>query len=118
MSHGDGLCQIFVQPQRPCDGSGNAADLQGVGHPGAVVVALGLQKHLGLVHQPAEGLGMNNAVNVPLITSAHVLRPGLFRPRTSLALVGEGRQRIQALMLLPFQFFPHSHDNSLTPCRR
>ena len=118
MPHGNGFRQIFVQPQRPCDGSSNAADLQCVGHPGAVVVALRLQKHLRLVHQAAEGLGMDNAVNVPLVTGTHILRPGFFKPQTSPALVGEGRQRIQSLMLLPFQFFPHSHGKSLIPCRK
>ena len=41
MAHSNSLCQVFVQIQGLCDGSGDTADLNGVGHAGAVVIALG-----------------------------------------------------------------------------
>ena len=52
----DGLGEVLVQPQRPGDGPGDAGHLQGVRQPGAVVVALRGDEHLGLVLQPAEDL--------------------------------------------------------------
>ena len=42
VAQGDGLGQVLVQPQGPRDGPGDAGDLQGVGHAGAVVVPLRL----------------------------------------------------------------------------
>ncbi len=57
-------------------------DLQRVGHAGAVVVALRLQKDLRLVHEPAEGLAVQDAVGIALIAGAHVvLRLRLARGR-------------------------------------
>ena len=40
VSQGDGLGQVFVEPQAPGDGAGDLGDLQRVGQTGAVVVAL------------------------------------------------------------------------------
>ena len=40
VAHGDGFCQILVELQALGDGAGNAADLDGVSHAGAVMVAL------------------------------------------------------------------------------
>ena len=42
MAHGDGLSQIFIQPQGPGHGAGDPGDLQGVGQAGAVMIALRL----------------------------------------------------------------------------
>ena len=84
-----------------------------MGHAGAVVVALGLQKHLSLVHQPAEGLAVDDAVNVPLVAGAHVFLPGFFISWTPLAFVRESSKRIEPPVLQPFQFFFHCHD--ITP---
>ena len=49
VAQGDGLGQVLVEQQRSGYGAGDAGDLQCVGKAGAVVVALGLQKHLGLM---------------------------------------------------------------------
>ena len=51
--------------RRPGDGAGDAGDLQGVGHAGAVVVPLRLKEHLGLVLQPPESLGVDDPVRCP-----------------------------------------------------
>ena len=116
MAHGNGLRQVLVEPQRPGDGSGDAADLQGVGHPGAVVVALGLQKHLRLVHQaagrPCSGrCGPCPAGSRYALSSARLLLTAGVR----VAPVGQGRQGEQSLVLLLFQFFTHVMVNSLIP---
>ena len=49
MAQGDGLCEIFIEPQGPGDGSGDLGHLQSVGQSGPVVVSLRRQKHLGLM---------------------------------------------------------------------
>ena len=73
MAHGTGFCQVLVQIQRPCHGPGDPGHLQGVGHTGAVVVAFRLQKHLGLMHQPAKGLTMYDPVGIPLVAGPHIV---------------------------------------------
>ncbi len=62
----DRLDEVLVQPQRARDAAGDAGRLERVGQARAVVVALGGDEDLGLVHQPAEGLGVNDAVAVAL----------------------------------------------------
>ncbi len=49
MGQGHRLRQILVQPQSPCNGAGNLGNLQRVGKPGAVVIPLWGEEHLGLV---------------------------------------------------------------------
>ena len=109
VAHGDGLRQIFVEAQGPGDGLGDAGNLQGMGHPGAVVVPLRVQKHLGLVHQPAEGLAVDHPVRIPLVAGAHILLPFRLRSGAAGAPVGKSRQRIQPPVLQTLQFFPHGH---------
>ena len=70
VSQGDGLGQVLVEGKRPGNGSGDSGDLQGVGHSGAVVVALGLEKDLGLMLQPPEGLGVHDPIHIPLKAGA------------------------------------------------
>ena len=70
MAQGDGLGQILVQVKAPGNGPGNAGHLQGMGHAGAVVVPFRLEKDLGLMHQPAEGFGVDDPVDIPLVTGA------------------------------------------------
>ncbi len=52
----DRLGQVLVQAQRPRDGARDAAGLERVREPRAVVVALGVDEHLRLVLEPAEAL--------------------------------------------------------------
>ena len=66
----DRLRQILVEPQRAGDGSGKARDLQRVGQARAVVIPLRAQEDLRLVLEAAEGLGMRDAVHVPLEAGA------------------------------------------------
>ena len=60
----DGLHQIFVQAQGPRDGPRDLRNLQRMGQPRAVVVALRGDEDLCLVGQAAECLGVDDAVAV------------------------------------------------------
>ena len=51
--------QVFVQVQGASDRAGDLADFEGMGQPGAEVVALVLEEDLRLVLQPPEGRGMD-----------------------------------------------------------
>ena len=111
VAQGRGFHQILVEPESPGNGAGNAADLQGVGHAGAVVVALGLEKHLGLVHQPPEGFGVDNAVGIPLVAGAHVAL--LFPVGASLSLGGLLRPGREQRVFLLLQEFSYGHTITL-----
>jgi hypothetical protein len=84
-----------------------------MGQAGAVMVTLRLQKHLGFMHQPAEGFTMDDSVNIPLIAGAHILFPIRFKPGTALARVGKGGLGIEFSVFLSLQFFPNGH--TITP---
>ena len=113
VAQGDGLGQILVQPQGPGDGPGNPGNLQGVGHPGAVVIPFRRREYLGFVHHPAEGLAVDNPVGVPLVAGAHIVCLLRLRPGTAFAPVGKGCPGVQPLVFLLLQHFPNGHDNSL-----
>ena len=62
----DRLGEVLVAAQRPRQRAGDLRDLDRVGEPGAVVVALMRDEDLRLVLQAAEGGGMDDAVAVAL----------------------------------------------------
>ena len=62
----DRLGEVLVEAQRASDRARDLGDLERVGQPGAVVVALGRHEHLRLVLQPAERLAVDDAVTVAL----------------------------------------------------
>ena len=62
----DRLGQVLVEAERPGDVAGDAAGLERVRQPGAVVVALGRDEDLRLVLEPAERLRVHDAVAVAL----------------------------------------------------
>src|SRR5215217_2147716 len=66
MSHTNCLDQVLIEAECPADGPGNLSDLQGMREAGAIVVAGGTDKDLGLMHQPAETLRMDHPVPVAL----------------------------------------------------
>jgi hypothetical protein len=77
----DGLNEIFVKPQGPGNGAGDLGHLERVGEPDPVVVSLGGQKDLSLVGEPAERLGVNDAITIaPEGRGQLVLRLRLFPP--------------------------------------
>ena len=104
VTHGGCLGQVFIQAQGSGNGPGDPGYLQSMGHPGPVMVALRLQKHLGLMHQAAEAAAVEDAVRVPLVAGA--VLPLRFRspPPTALrSLGGPGGQ---------IHFFPLFNDFS------
>ena len=58
------LGEVLVQPQRAGERAGDLDHFQGVGQPGAVMVALVVDEHLRLVGEPAEGGGMDDPVAI------------------------------------------------------
>ena len=62
----DRLGQVLVEAERPRDGAGDPAGLEGVGEPGPVVVALGGDEDLRLVLEAAERLRVDYPVAVAL----------------------------------------------------
>ena len=89
VGQGQGFGQIFVKAKdagdRPCD----LGNFNGVGEPGAVVVALVIHENLGFMLQPPEGGGMDDAVPVALESRAR--RAFGLREQPSPALLGPGR---------------------------
>ena len=62
----DRLDEVLVEPQRARDDARDRGRLERVGHPGAVVVALGVDEDLRLPLQPPERLRVHEAVAVAL----------------------------------------------------
>ena len=58
------LGEVLVEPERAGERARDLGDLEGVGQPGAEMVALVEHEDLGLVREPAEGGGMDDAVAV------------------------------------------------------
>ena len=67
---GEGLGEILVEAERAGERAGDLADLDRMGEPGAVVVALVEDEDLGLVLEAAEGARMDDAVAVALELAA------------------------------------------------
>ena len=64
MRQRQGLGQILVEAELPGQRAGNLRHFQGVGQPGAVMIALVEHEYLGLVLQAAEGGGMDHPVAI------------------------------------------------------
>jgi iron-sulfur cluster assembly accessory protein len=59
-----GFRQILVQPELPGQRAGNLRDFEGVGQPGAVMIAFVEHEYLGFVLQAAKGGGMDHPVAI------------------------------------------------------
>ena len=98
------LGQVLVDAKRAGDGAGDLRHFEAMGQPRAVMIALVIDEHLGLVVQPAEGRGMEDAVAVARERragsgSAARVKPPAARPRID----GIRRQpRAGAQNLAPF----------------
>ena len=66
----DGLAEVLVEGERAADGARDLRHLEGVGEPGAEMVALEVDEYLGLVFEAAEGSRVDDAVAVPLMGRA------------------------------------------------
>jgi hypothetical protein len=78
--------QVLVQVQHSRDGAADLRHFQAVGEPRAEQVALVVDEHLGLVFQPAERGGMDDAVAVALELGAR--RGGRFGVPAPAGLTG------------------------------
>ena len=85
VAEADRLDEVLVEPERPRDDAGDRGRLERVGHPGAVVVALGVDEDLRLPLQPPERLRVDEAVAVALErrADASTAPPARARPRVS-----------------------------------
>ena len=70
MRQADGLGQSLIQAQGAGNGARDLRDFHGVGQAGAIQITLVIDEHLGFVDQPAEGVGMNDAIPVALVFAA------------------------------------------------
>jgi hypothetical protein len=66
VSERDRFGQVFVEAESAGYSTGYLHHLQGVSEACPEVVAVGGDEDLGLVHEPAEGLGVNYSVSVAL----------------------------------------------------
>ena len=74
------LGQILVKPKGARDDPRDLRNLQGVRQTCAIMVACRCHKNLCLVHQAAEGLGMNDAVAVSLKFGSNLARTAIIIP--------------------------------------
>ncbi len=111
---GDGLAEGFVEVEGGSERPGNLVDLEGVSHPGSQVVPYVIDEDLSLVHQPAEGRTMDDAVPVPLEAGSPGV--GLLIEFPAEGIRGQGCGRVQ---LGAFSFFfceaVHGHAGGRTP---
>ena len=66
MSHGDGFSQILIQRQSSGNRPGDLRHLYCMSQTSPVVVSFRREKYLSLVHESAEGLGVDDSVPVSL----------------------------------------------------
>jgi hypothetical protein len=97
MGQGDGFREGFVEIQHPGHATGDLGHFQGVGEASAVEVALVIDEHLSLVHEPPEGGGMDDAVPVPVVFGAVCRRSfRIFSAARGFGVSGEYGQRCGA----------------------
>ena len=88
VAQADRLDEILVEAQRSRHRARDLRDLQRVGQPRPVVVALGRHEHLGLVLEPPERLGVDDPIAVALEGRAQ--RAVLLRSRTPRGIGARG----------------------------
>ena len=62
----DGLGQVFIKAQGPCDGSANRRDFDGVSQPRAQMIAGAVEENLGLVLETTKCTRVNNPSTIAL----------------------------------------------------
>ena len=86
-----GLGEVLVEAQRTRQRAGDLGHLEGVGEPGAVMIALVVDEHLGLVGEPAERRGMDDPVAVAAeIAAGRARRLGMEAPPARERIGGVG----------------------------
>jgi len=109
MRKADSLGQILVQAQAAGDGAGDLRDLQRMGQPGTVQVALRRKEHLRFLLETPEGLAVQHPVAVPLKHRAQrILR---LRHNAAAACIAEGRPRRKGKVFDLFGSPAHIHTD-------
>src|SRR5215208_2119113 len=85
VAEGNRLRQVFVEAESSGYGTGYLHHLQGVCEACPEVIAIRGDENLSLMHEPAEGLGVNDAVPVALEDVADTV--GRVGPRPSYAVL-------------------------------
>ena len=109
MTKTDRLRQGLVETQSHSHRPSDLGDLQRVSQAGYEVVALGVDEHLGLVLQPTEGLGVDDAVAIPF--EGGPVFVGFFGDFSAPAVGGSGGGRGQKLVLESLPLRPVSPEN-------
>ncbi len=105
------LRQVLVQTQRASHDACDAARLERVGHPRAVVVAGGVDEHLSLALEPPERLRVEDAVAVALKRRSQSALRLIAQPACGVVgMHGERRERV--VLLLPDACLESSCDSS------
>ena len=90
----DRLGEVGVEPQRARDAARDLRHLEGVREPRPVVVALGREEDLRLVHEAPERLGVDDPVPVAFVLGAVRVRLERLVPATAgVRERGAGRER-------------------------
>ena len=109
VAESDRLDEIFVEPERASDGSPELRDLEGVGQPGPRMIRGVGDKDLGLVLEPAERPGVEDAVAIALKREPRARLDPVDRP-TPNGLGREHRPGGEAFRLGVFQELPITND--------
>jgi len=105
VAQGDGLDEVFIQPQILADGPADLGKQLHVQHPVADMLMIDEVKNLGLVDVPGVGPGMENAVRVHREVLAMALGDALLvTPPHRLGAAGGIRRELA--LLLPVQSIP------------
>ena len=96
VANADRLDQVLVESQGPRHRARDLGDLDRVGETRAVVIALGQHEHLGLVLEPPERLGVDDAVAVALERGT---QPAVRFGHHTHRRIGAHRQRTEVLAL-------------------
>ena len=66
MPQSNGFCQILIESQRSCNGTGNLGNLQRMSQTGAVMISFGRDEHLCLMLHAPKGFAVDDTISVPL----------------------------------------------------
>ena len=108
MGQADGLRQILVESQHPGNGARNLRPFEGMGQTVSIVIALVMDKYLGLVLEAPKSPGVNHSVSITLKSRAK--RMLLFRMKATSGGCASGRYRRQGPTLPLFLDNPAAID--------
>ncbi len=95
VGQGDRLGQVVVEAQGVGDGARDLRHFQRMGQPGAEVVALVGDEHLGLLLKAAEGGAVDDAVAIPREGGASETdRLGVYASTRPRRILGIGREAV------------------------